>query len=304
MAYIWLVAVLPNDKFATALMTDEIFVWDLGPPSGFPLDNYRVLDEDLHDMTAWSDMLVTATQSKVRTWDTSTGECLSILIHDAIDLLTVSDDLLILGTFDGAITVLDGCGHLLTTHSYGSTIVRLFGLPDRLLAICNGSQVLLYRIEASGLSQIWHAAGYYHMTHHVRGIIASYMQGIVRVWYNNITVELPCKATAVCVLHGSRVAVACSDHAIGVYDLSTRAYTPLSSVGVGLTPKLLVNKLMQLPDGRLAGYTDRCIAVWDLHTLEHVIWPRPCYPVTTFKIVGSMLLICYDHVQNALHVLQ
>jgi hypothetical protein len=178
----------------------------------------------------------------------------------------------------------------------------VFGLPHRTVGVCDGNKVALFRMDAAGFGLIWSAPGYYHMTTHRDTMVASYIQGVVRVWDTNLTMDIDCQATALCALYGQRVAVACSDHAVGVYDLATRCYTPLSRVGDNRY--MIVNRLIELPDGRLAGYTDQSIVVWDLQTKQHVVWPRPCYPVTTFKMAGSMLLICYDHFRNRLHVLQ
>lgn len=304
MAHIWMVTALPHAKFATALITDEILLWDLvnerSPATGVPLA--PLIDEDLHDMIGWVGTLVTATQRMVRSWDTTTGQVLSTLLTGSIDMLTVSDDWLILGTFDGEITVLDGIGRVFLSYQYGSTMVRIFGLPNSTVGICDGNKVSLFRMDLSGVRLLWSAPGYYHMTVHRDTMVAAYIPGVVRVWDTNLTMDIDCQATALCALYGQRVAVACNDHAVGVYDLRTHCYTPLSQVGE--TRNMIVNRLIELPDGRLAGYTDQCIVVWDLQTKQHIVWPRPCYPVTTFKMAGSMLLICYDHFRNRLHVLQ
>ena len=306
MSYVWGVALLTNDTFATATLTGEIFMWNL--QGGRKLDGYSQLKEDLQAIVAWRGLLVTASNVAVRVWES--GECVSTLHTGHVDLMTTAGDWLVLAKFDGFLkvldqkhtkfesnlTVFDKQGDQWTMSSHAKTIVRVMGMDDKIV-VCGVDCVDVYRIGQSVLTPVHQVLGMYHTASCFDEMLVTWVEDLrVSVWGPDCDLEIQCEVLAACPLDRHRVAIACKDQ-VGLCDIVKRTYTPL-------TEGLAVVRLVQLVDGRLAGHTKNSVFIWDLCSKLQTSWPSTGHNITCFEPMGSKVLVCYDNPLDRVRVFE
>ena len=107
----------------------------------------------------------------------------------------------------------------------------------------------------------------------------------------------------VCALHDGKIAASCQDNTVRVFDthtnqvvacidcLHTRSCPEFDCAQCQLGNRNFFWHLVQLPDGRLAGAEGACVNVWDLSTLECVLWRYYSCDITNLMVVNSKLVV-------------
>jgi WD40 repeat protein len=287
MSYVWGVALLTDDTFATAALTGEIFLWNL--ESGRKLEAFNQLQEDLQAIVSWNGRLVSASKVAVRVWESEA--CVSTLHTGHIDLMTTVGDWLVLATFAGFIKVLCMEGTKLESDNHAKLIVRVVGMDDKLV-VCGIDSIDVYAIDEGTLTRVHKVLCTFHTAVCLDGVLVTWVEDThVSVWGSGFDFEIPCEVIAACPLDRNRIAIACRDQSVGLYDVLRRTYTPIKRAHDGLA----IVRLVQLADGRLAGHTRLSIFIWDLDSKLETNWPSTGYYITFFLPMGSRVLVCYDN---------
>lgn len=231
MSYVWGVAALTGETFATATLTGDVFLWSL--ESGRKLEAFSQLREDLQAIVAWNGRLVTASNVAVRVWES--GECVSTVHNGHIDLVTTLGDWLVIAKLDGFLkvcdiegtakfesylTVFDKQGDRITTYKHAKTIVRVLGMDDDKIVVCGIDCVDCYRVCQGFLAPVHQVIGMFHTATCLDGMLVTWVEDLrVSVWGPAFNLEIPCDVFAACPLDTNRVAIACRDQSVGLYDV-------------------------------------------------------------------------------------